>query len=150
MTVPKTNDRTKSEWQVRGRTWKRVGPNLIDFVNRGQSVPTFRPASIDEIISNLDSTVIRNYMINIWDAAVDGEQETYDEENAKLKDYLTKENIDKKQINKVMARLIEKFEDELDDMGVGLDKEGGVEETKGEMTGSGKSYYQHSYAKRFY
>ena len=26
MTVPKTNDRTKSEWQVRGRTWKRVGP----------------------------------------------------------------------------------------------------------------------------
>ena len=26
MAVPKTNDRTKSELQVRGRTWKRVGP----------------------------------------------------------------------------------------------------------------------------
>ena len=26
MTVPKTNDRTKTEWQVRGRTWNRVGP----------------------------------------------------------------------------------------------------------------------------
>ena len=35
MTVPKTNDRTKSEWQVRGRTWKRVGPFKIEKKSRG-------------------------------------------------------------------------------------------------------------------